>query len=214
MSNIERISNKIADKIAIEIKVNDEKKEVIAYGIFGIIQTLLSILLVIIFGIIFNVLIEALIVSFTTSILRKYSGGVHASSPNICMMIGTFNCTVIPIIIKNLRLTWTLVSLIGIMIFILSYIIIIRLAPVDSANKPIKNDKKRKILKKKSIINLTIYLFIVFMLLIFYNILFNKNLLLYCVCIYAGILWQVFTLTNIGDIVLRSVDSFFNKFIK
>ena len=214
MSNIENFSNRIADKIAYEININDEKKEIIAYGIFGIIQTLLSILFVAIFGFIFNVLIEALIVSFTASILRKYSGGVHASSPNICMTIGTFNCTIIPIIIKKLNLSFNCVFLVGILIFILSYIAILKLAPVDSINKPIKSIKKRKELKNKSIFILTIYFLIVVIFLVLYKFLTNIKLLFYCGCIYAGIFWQIFTLTKTGHIILVRVDSFLNKFIK
>lgn len=214
MSSIEKISNKIANKISIEINASNDKKEVIAYGIFGIIQTFLSILLVVIFGIIFNVVVEGLIMSFTTSILRKYSGGVHASSPKICMIIGTFNCTVIPIIIKNLNLNLNNIIILGVVTFILSYITIFKLAPVSSLNKPIKNIKKRKMLKNKSILILTFYVVLVYIIILNYKSSFNKNLLIYCICIYVGILWQLFTLTKVGYTVLTSVDSFLNKIIK
>lgn len=214
MSSIEKISNKIANKISIEINASNDKKEVIAYGIFGIIQTFLSILLVVIFGIIFNVVVEGLIMSFTTSILRKYSGGVHASSPKICMIIGTFNCTVIPIIIKNLNLNLNNIIILGVVTFILSYITIFKLAPVSSLNKPIKNIKKRKMLKNKSILILTFYVVLVYIIILNYKSSFNKNLFIYCICIYVGILWQLFTLTKVGYTVLTSVDSFLNKIIK
>ncbi|MBP1888712.1 accessory gene regulator B [Clostridium moniliforme] len=213
MIDIEVISNRIADKIAEEIKADNEKKEVIAYGIFGIIQTLLSILLVVIFGIIFNVLIEGLMMSFSTGILRKYSGGVHASNSKTCMIIGTFNCTIVPIVIKYLPLTLKMIIITGIFTFILAYFLIFKLAPVDSIKKPIKSIKKKKILKKKSIVVLTFYLTLVCIFIFNYYNLLNKNMLIYCICIYAGIMWQVFSITKVGYIVLGKIDSFFNKFI-
>lgn len=213
MINIEVISNRIADRIAEEINANNEKKEVIAYGIFGIIQAVLSILFVVIFGIIFNVLIEGLIISFSTSILRKYSGGVHASNSKTCMIVGTFNCTIVPILIKYFSLTLEVTSITGICTFILAYFLIFKLAPVDSIKKPIKSIKKKKILKKKSIMVLTFYLVLVCIFIFKYDRLFNKNMLVYCICIYAGILWQVFSLTKVGHFMLGKVDSFFNKFI-
>src|SRR3712207_1558485 len=86
---MERFTNNIADKIGLELGLDDEHKEVIAYGTFALVHTLISIICVIIFGIIFNVLMEALIVAFSISILRKYSGGAHANSPEVCAVIGT-----------------------------------------------------------------------------------------------------------------------------
>ena len=85
---IEKISNRFAEKIANEMDYDQDKKEVMAYGAHAILQIFFSLLFVVIFGMIFGVLIEALIVSFSTSVLRKYSGGVHAASPAICMIVG------------------------------------------------------------------------------------------------------------------------------
>ena len=213
MFSIEKLSNKITDKIAHEINIDSDKKEVIAYGLFGMIQTLISILLVIVFGIIFDVLIEGLIMSFTTSILRKYSGGVHASNPKTCIIIGTTNCILIPLLFKYLSFKLKITVMIGIATFVLAYFLIFKLAPVDSINKPINSIKRKKILKKKSMVILTVYLAIVCIFIFSYSVLLCENLLVYCICIYTGILWQVFSLTQIGHLVLGKIDSFFNKFI-
>ena len=78
---MEKLSNNIANKVALELSLDDDNREVIAYGTFALIQMLFSIILVFLFGLLFHVAFEALIISFTGSILRKYSGGVHASSP-------------------------------------------------------------------------------------------------------------------------------------
>ena len=77
---------------------------------------------------------------------------------------------------------------------------------MDSPNKPIKKQEKIKRLKRGSIIILSIYMIIVAInLSMFYIYKFN-SLLVYCSCIYIGILWQVFTLTKYGHIIVNKID--------
>lgn len=212
MFNLNNISKSIAKMIAMQSpNINKDNEEVIAYGIYAIFQIGLSILFVIIFGIIFNVLIEALIMSFSISILRKYSGGVHSNSSFGCLFIGTFICIVIPSLINRLYITFGVTLSLGIIIFLFSYVITYRLAPVDSINKPIKKISKRKKLKKRSIQILTIYFIIVSSLVFIYYFNNSRDLLLYCNALYAGILWQVFSLTNLGHKLLGGLDVFLNK---
>lgn len=211
MFNVGNLSDKLAEKIAKEIDCDNEKRDVIAYGIFGMLQIFISILLVIIFGALFNVMIEALIISLSIGILRKYSGGIHASTPNSCMVIGTAICIIGALVVSRVQITFDLTLIFVIVIFIISYYLIHKLAPVDSVNKPIKNIKRRKELKRKSIIILTVYLFIVIFLLFTYVNLKLKKELVYCMCIYLGVVWQVFSLTRIGHIVLGYLDFIFNR---
>lgn len=211
MFNVGDISDKLADKIVKEINGDNEKRDVIAYGIFGMLQIALSIILVIIFGALFNVMFEALIISFSIGILRKYSGGVHASTPNSCTVIGTAICIIGALIISNIQCVFNVTLISGFIVFMISYYLVHKLAPVDSANKPIKKIKRRKELKRKSIIILTIYLFIVMILLFIYINLKLEKMLIYSMCIYLGIIWQVFSLTKIGHIVLGKLDFIFNR---
>ena len=211
MLSVEKISNKIAIKLAKDTNGNDQKRQVIQYGVFAIIQIAISIGLVIIFGLIFNVLVPALIMSFTISILRKYSGGVHASTPGICSFIGTIICIIVPIILKYINLKFTAVLIIGIILFIISYYLIYKLAPRDSEKKRIKKEEKRKRLKRKSIYILTIYLLITVILLLIYSNFNRQYILVYIISIYAGICWQVFSITKLGYIVLGKIDFLLNK---
>lgn len=151
MFNVGNLSDKLAEKIAKEIDCDNEKRDVIAYGIFGMLQIFISILLVIIFGALFNVMIEVLIISLSIGILRKYSGGIHASTPNSCMVIGTAICIIGALVVSRVQITFDLTLIFGIVIFIISYYLIHKLAPVYSVNKPIKNIKRRKELKRKII---------------------------------------------------------------
>ena len=76
MSNIENFSEIVVSTISTKLSIGDkDKEEILAYGAFVLIQTIISIIMIGIFGIIFNVLIEALIISVTASFLRRFSGG-------------------------------------------------------------------------------------------------------------------------------------------
>ncbi|MBU5485949.1 accessory gene regulator B family protein [Clostridium sp. MSJ-11] len=211
MFNIESISNNIATKLASELNFDKDKREVIAYGTFAFLQMIFSIALVIIFGWIFHVEIEALVISFVASILRKYSGGAHASSPSRCALIGTIVCIGQAVLFKFAlahKLNFNMVLLLGIMIFVWSYYMIYKLAPVDSPAKPIRKKEKRIRLKKSSIIILSAYLIITVFILMLYKKTGGQSLLIYTLCIYGGTVWQVFTLTEGGHLILGKIDTF------
>lgn len=210
---MERLANNIASRVAAELKLDKDNSEVVAYGAFAILQMLLSICLVIIFGLLFHVVYEALIISFTISILRKYSGGVHASSPAICNIIGTIVCVGLAIIISLLIgqvVNLNLVIILGVVIFIWSYYIIYKLAPVDSASKPIIKKEKRKRMKKGSIIVLSVYLFIAIFFITIYISMGRRNFLFYNLCLYSGIVWQATTLTAPSHLLIGKIDIFLN----
>lgn len=209
---MEKLCNKIANKISIQLGFDDDKKEVLAYGAFALIQMFISIALVLIFGLVFNVAVEALIISFVVSILRKYSGGVHASSPSACLFIGTIICVGLAILIKSLLLSMINIKvflILGAMFFIWSYYILVKLAPVDSSNKPIKREKKRKRMKKGSIIVLSVYLIISLMYIVIFHYFGGNQFIIYAGCICVGVLWQTFTLTKFGFLTITNIDTLF-----
>lgn len=213
MINAETISNNVATKIASELNLDNDKKEVIAYGTFAFFQTIFSIFLISVFGYIFNTLIEVLVISFTISILRKFSGGVHATSPNNCAIIGTIICVgfaKMVMLLANLLTNINVTLVLGIIIFLFSYYIIYKLAPVDSKSKPIEKVKKIKRLKKKSILTLNIYAVIILINFFLYYKTGHKKFIIYSLCIYIGVLWQVFTLTQWGHVVVKKLDNILN----
>jgi len=214
MPLLQKISNKFAEKVSTELKYDNDKQEVIAYGTFALLQMILSIALVVVFGLVFKVLVEALIVSFAGSILRKYSGGVHSSSPMICVVVGTVVCVAFGVLTKIEFLTQFYVVLgLTVAVFILAYVIIYKLAPIASKSKPI-SDKKKVRMKRGSIVVLSVYLLTGGGLFTLYLLTKNENFLNYVFCLSLGTLWQVFTLTKFGEVVLGGLDKFLSRFIK
>lgn len=209
MLKLENLCNKISNYISEELNLDDNRKAIINYGIFAFMQMIICILLVMIFGAVFNVFFEAIIVSFTVSILRKSSGGVHASSPKACAVIGTISSIWMAKISQNIQVDFNRLIILGVIIFIWAYYFIYKLAPVDSIAKPIKNLEKRKRLKKNSIIILSAYLIIVIINFTYFYLIKNESALIYISCIYMGILWQVFSLTKSGHLLLGKLDKLF-----
>jgi accessory gene regulator B len=212
---MERYSKAIAAKLALELGFDDDRRDVMAYGAFALIQMFISIGLVMIFGLVFDVVAEALIISFTASVLRKYSGGVHASSPNTCTLLGVIVCVGFGLLIKLgfapvIDVKAFLMA--GALGFVWSFCMISRLAPVDTPNKPIKSEEKRKRMKKGSYKVMGIYLLIILINLFFYVFLSSEAFLVYSMCIAFGVFWQVFTLTGSGHKLIEKVDLFLHIF--
>ena len=196
MLGVEKLCKRLSSFISKELDLEKDKEAVVNYGIFSLIQIFISIGLVIVFGLIFGVLIEALIASFTGSLLRKSSGGVHADSPGKCTAIGTVMCVGIGLISKKIDISISLMILIEICIFIWSYIIIFKYAPIDSLAKPIKKEEKGMKLKKASIVILTIYLIIITLNTILFHLSGEEKYIVYSLCMCFSIIWQVFSLTK------------------
>lgn len=213
MYSIKKISENIAGNLKEELKLGQEKYEVIEYGLFAFIHMIMSILLVILFGAVFGVLLESLIISFTIAILRKSSGGAHASTDLSCAIIGVIVSVIPAIFFENININIKSVILVSFFIFLLSAYLIYKLAPVDSPNKPIKSEKKIKRLKKGSLITLGIYMVLVIIDILLSIKVNSTNLKEYVLCISFGVLWQSFTLTKLGHIALNLMDSFFMKIL-
>lgn len=213
---IEKLTNDIAFKISSILKLDKDQEEIIAYGAFNLIQTVWCISLVLLFGAVFNVTGKAIIISFATSILRKYSGGAHASSPNRCALIGAIVSVGLALCIVSLNgfICFQVVVAMGAISFLLAYYIIYRYAPVDSSEKPIIKETTRQKMKEKSFFVLNLLVTIVVVFWSAYFVFKFKFLLSIIICIYVGVLWQVITLTPKGYLVLSKIDIFLKCLIE
>lgn len=191
---MESLVKKLAHRIAQAQGYDNEKEAVIAYGLFAIIMTVITFLLVGFIGIIFDTLVESLIVFFSVVILRKYSGGAHAASAESCTLASIVFCTAAALLsryvfypIYDIRLMIAAV----IVVYLFSYWIIIKRAPVDSPNKPI-SDKKKPRMRKGSLTVLSLYLLLSVVGIILGQPypLFNA----YGISLLFGVTWQVLTL--------------------
>lgn len=208
MSLAERIAVMIGKNAQNYLDVDDDNKEIIIYGAINVFQIIFSVLWVFILGFIFGVIEEAIIFSFTNAILRKYSGGVHASSPSRCIIIGTSIAVISGIIIDSelCRLNIYTVVLMSIFSLLSSLFIIIKNAPVDSHKKPIVNIQLRKQFKNKSINVIAVLSLVIMILFIIYMKYTNLYYIKVIESISLGVFWQAITLTRVGIYLLNKVD--------
>lgn len=209
---MEKLANKITNKLALELNFDEEKRQVVNYGLYGLIQLITILFSTLILGLIFGIAIEALMMSFTGSLLRKYSGGAHVSDINVCTLISILICILFPLIIKFYLLSLinsSLLSFLIAFIFLSSFYIVYKFAPVDNPNKPIKTEKKKKRMRKGSFICLILFLLTSVLFSIFGRD--NKMLYAFCLSILFAVSWQIFTLTKAGLWLYKALDAILYK---
>ena len=203
---MEKMVRKQASKIAIQLGYDAERESVIAYGLLAIEQIIITLVLVFILGLLVGAPIEALIVCLSVSILRKYSGGVHAHDIEYCMVLSLVYCTLTALASRWLVALYhpLLMAIAILLIYFAVYLIAYRYVPVDSPNKPIKTEKKIKRMRRGSFIIITSYLALQ---LLFYFVGQQQALMQSLgISLLFGIAWQAFTLTPLGAILLDKLN--------
>lgn len=211
---MEQIANEIANKISKELNFDEEKRQVINYGLIAIVQMIVLVGIAFIFGLILGVPLEVIIACVSVSSLRKYTGGAHASSIEFCTLTGIVVSTAIAFVggrvLPNIISDYAIIILIFV-IYSISIYTCYKKVPIDSPNKPIKSIEKRARMKKGAIKSLGAFLVISIVLFILgkkANIFVGLNLSLL-----FGISWQVFTMTEISGKILGQIEKITNIII-
>ncbi len=207
---MERLARKLAHNVSMSQGFNEEKEAVVAYGLIAIIQISVTVLIIAVLGILIRVPIEALIVCFSASILRKSSGGAHAGTAELCTCFSAVYCLSTAYISKMLLThIYSPVPMAAAMLVLFgsSFFIVYKNAPVDSPNKPIRTEEKKKKMRKGSFLTLAVYLLIsvtLFVLGLKYDIYRS-----YAIALLFGLSWQAFTLTHLGALFIGLMDKLF-----
>ncbi|WP_027339649.1 accessory gene regulator ArgB-like protein [Halonatronum saccharophilum] len=190
--SLEKISVRIINNLFDDF--SKEKKEIMVFGLLAIFSTLIAYSLIIIFSSLFGVLLFSLVGAVSFSILRVFSGGVHALTFKGCIL-----SSVITFILIGLKTDY-LMAFLGVrelsilfwFVFILASVIIYLYVPAQVEENLIEDELKRSKLRISSFL-------VLFCLLSFY---FSLTLLdsLQGVVLAGllGILWQLFTLTPLA----------------
>ena len=138
-----------------------------------IIHTFLGIILTILVGLITGMIIEMSLITITSALFKRYTGGVHASTPEICLIIGIILSLILSTVCRFISINIDInnIVLIGMTIIAFSYYMIYYKCPVPSKNKPLNNEKTRNKLRKKAFTLLNIYIILIIILYIIYYIL-------------------------------------------
>lgn len=211
MGCIERISLNLSDKLGTRLNKTSEEKAVLNYGLFVMLHTGIGVVITFLVGLITGMVLEMMIISVTTAWLKRYTGGVHASTPERCAIIGVLLSFILSITSKNLKnkLNIEELTLLTIITLSFSYYIVYKKCPVPSKNKPMKKESTRKKLKRKAFKLINIYLLIILLLSIVYFIFSIQSVKIIWISVLLGIGLQMVVVTNIGSKFICMLDTIF-----
>ena len=119
--------------------------EVILYGMKVFLNNLMGFLTITITASLAGCLFNTLAAYITAASIRIFAGGIHAKSPIICYISGTLLFVGIGLISPFLRIINEHNLLAVLFVSVVSLVIFILFAPVDTPNKPIKPMDKEKL---------------------------------------------------------------------
>ena len=90
MGGIEKIALNLSTRLGNKLDKGEEEKAILNYGLFIIMHTFIGIIITLLVGLITGMLIEILLITITSALFKRYTGGVHASTPEICLIIGLY----------------------------------------------------------------------------------------------------------------------------
>jgi len=137
------LSAKIASHLSETAAIAKEDEELYSYGFFVMLSKLLFLLIATVFGLTLHVTAESIVFFVLFCLIRAYAGGVHAPTETSCTMLTTtaiFLCVLGIRVAREYNLS---VTAAGIML-LLSLICVIALSPLDSEEKPLSRDEKRR----------------------------------------------------------------------
>ena len=211
MSIIEALANRIADGLASQLNLDQEKRAVIAYGFIGILQGVALLLMITVIGIVTGTFYEALIIFLSVGYIRKSTGGAHSRTMWGCNTVSVFSISLLALASKYLLGMPVELSVnIGftIILFLMGFMVFYKRVPVDSPNKPIVSAEKISRLRRESFTKLFLFLLLTGAAIAaadsyirFYSI---------ASSIRMAMIWQMITLTEKGASLLAKVDSAVN----
>lgn len=151
------LTNKIRKEMP---EINDEKAEVINYGLQNIIGELPKTFLVLIIALFLGIWKETLLTFFLLIPYKNASGGFHLKTHLGCIIGTTLFYCGIAILSKSIILTGIVKYILIVFIWIFGMIMIKLYAPADTENVPILTKKERKKHQIISYITFTIGLLI------------------------------------------------------
>ena len=215
MLGVEQISLNLAKRLGNKLDKNEEEIAVLNYGLFFLIHTSIAILVTLLVGVILGIFTEIMVISISAALLKRYSGGVHSSSPNRCIISGLILSVIASFISKYIAINLNYINmvLLEFVILVWSAVIFYKKCPVPSKNKPLKKESTRIKLRKKAFQMMFLYTIIIIVLCVAYSFKQIYWMKLVSFSIIMGIIIQTIAITKSGDLLVNFFEKIFD-FIK
>lgn len=206
-----RISVSFIKWLSQYIDLTENKKSILCYGLDIIFSSLIGYACIIGLSCLLGTQYIVIPMLIIHSLLRSFSGGAHGKKLVYCISLSVIVFNTMGLILKyilNLQiLTSKEMLIIDFIIFLLGLYFITKKVPVDVKEKPITSQQHRKQLKKYSYAVLLVWYSIVF----FTTTITHTKYQTFIMSISVGILWQIFTLTHLGEKFVECYGRVLNK---
>lgn len=157
---MERVANKLVERLVHNKVIEKEDKDIYVYAICCLMMDIAPVIIVILFGIILDNVKQSIIFILPFVLIRKYSGGYHTKKASTCVIC---SCTVLFISLRLLSYANN-IWLSNILI-ILSVTTIVYLTPIESENHKLSKYEKKRCKKcTYVIISLFVFFYVIFLL--------------------------------------------------
>lgn len=144
---INNLAEQLVKKLISSSIINEEDRELYAYGLFILLSQLMFFIITAVFGLILGCIIESLVFYIAFQFIRKYAGGYHASTETRCEIMSTFSILACIVVIRlEKHFDFQTVLLIAAAI---SAVCIFCFCPLDTPEKPLSK-KEFKYFRKIS----------------------------------------------------------------
>lgn len=202
------LCRRLAAWIGEGLSLSEERRAVVEYGLMGLLQMAAILAGAIFLGAIFGFVLEAVAIFFAVGLLRRNTGGAHAQTMTGCTLMSV-GVVVLLAALCRYGLTylrpWGLLWAVQGSLYGISFLQIYRKAPVDTPNKPITKPEKIRRLRLRSFYTLGLYACLSAALLLWGG---DRGVSL-AFAVGCAVLWQVFTLTQLGAVFIHAVDGLF-----
>lgn len=160
---VDKISNKVLYFLVNKSDIDDDRKEILLFGITRIVEDIPKTIGIILIGILLNIIFEMIIVTVIISLYKTFVGGVHAKTN-----FGCFICSVIFYLVIIYLAKFVIISGNTRILFIsLNYIFAVYCiwvyVPADVPELPKVDKRLRRDLKIKSFIMLNIIFLVTYL---------------------------------------------------
>lgn len=155
---VEKAVDYIIDLQLRQEMILDEDVSIYRYGYTLVLEIAINIIIAIVIGVLTGELLTVILFLLIFIPLRSFSGGYHALKAWRCTLISCIILTVVVLVEKYDLLTMGTVSIV--IIELISGVVIVVFAPLESTSKPLSVSEKR-VYKKRAILILAVQLLIV-----------------------------------------------------
>lgn len=136
---ISKLASKVVKRLIDNSAIADTEQELYVYGFFILISQILYFTLTMIFGVLLDIVLESVIFYVAFQFIRRYAGGIHASSELKCEIATTtsiFLCLLCTKLCEANNIQMPILVLTSI-----ATVLIFVLCPLDTPEKPLTKEE-------------------------------------------------------------------------